>query len=142
MDSRKTLFEGVCQNPDGYLWVATLDGLARFDGVRFTVFSKATSPGIASSRFASLDEDFKGDLWLSTEGSGVTRYHQDVFTTYTTQNGLPHNAVRAVTEMGHGHIWALSTGVIDEWQPATGRFVDITPRDWTTHGDPSPSPGE
>ena len=29
---------GVTQTPDGYLWLSTFDGLARFDGVRFTIF--------------------------------------------------------------------------------------------------------
>ena len=38
---------GVVQSRDGYLWVGTLDGLARFDGVRFTVFNKANSPGLS-----------------------------------------------------------------------------------------------
>ncbi|MEK7833159.1 MAG: two-component regulator propeller domain-containing protein, partial [Acidobacteriota bacterium] len=33
----------VVQTRDGYLWITTLDGLARFDGVRFTVFDKSNS---------------------------------------------------------------------------------------------------
>ncbi|MBA4121932.1 MAG: hypothetical protein H0X72_05660 [Acidobacteria bacterium] len=30
----------IQQTPDGYLWLTTLDGLVRFDGVKFTVFNK------------------------------------------------------------------------------------------------------
>ena len=33
----QNIIRGICQTPDGYLWIATLDGLARFDGVHFTV---------------------------------------------------------------------------------------------------------
>jgi ligand-binding sensor domain-containing protein len=37
---------GVVQTPDGYLWLSTFDGLARFDGVRFTIFDKGNTKGI------------------------------------------------------------------------------------------------
>src|ERR1041384_1849802 len=39
----------MVQTRDGYLWLATLDGLVRFDGVRFTVFNKSNSAGIISN---------------------------------------------------------------------------------------------
>jgi len=53
----------IVQTRNGYLWLATLDGLVRFDGVRFTVFNKSNSPGIISNRFLQLYEDGQGDLW-------------------------------------------------------------------------------
>ena len=52
----------VLQTRDGYLWLATNDGLARFDGVRFTVFNKGYTPGISSNRLVALFDDAKGDL--------------------------------------------------------------------------------
>ena len=66
---------GIIQNRDGYLWLATVDGLARFDGVRFTVFNKSNSPGIVNNRFISLFEDKRGDLWAGTEESGVVHFN-------------------------------------------------------------------
>jgi ligand-binding sensor domain-containing protein len=44
----------IVQTRDGYLWLATLDGLVRFDGVRFTVFNKSNSPGISATAFCSF----------------------------------------------------------------------------------------
>jgi hypothetical protein len=36
----------IAQTPDGYLWFGTNDGLARFDGVKFTIYRQETTPGI------------------------------------------------------------------------------------------------
>ena len=44
----------VVQTPDGYLWLATFDGLARFDGVRFTIFDRGNSKGIVNNRFSQI----------------------------------------------------------------------------------------
>ena len=54
---------GILQSRDGYLWMSTLDGLVRFDGVRFTVFNKGNSPGLPSNRITALYEDRDDDLW-------------------------------------------------------------------------------
>src|SRR5450432_2827496 len=50
----QNIVRGIRQSADGYLWLATLDGLARFDGVRFTTFNKSNTPGIASNRFRMM----------------------------------------------------------------------------------------
>jgi len=77
----------IKQTRDGYLWFTTLDGLVRFDGVRFTVFNKSNSQGISNNRFISLFEAANGDLWAVTEEQGVVRYHQNLFTSYYKAEG-------------------------------------------------------
>src|SRR5262245_1157212 len=79
----------ISQTRDGYLWVATMDGLARFDGVRFTVFNKANSPGLSSNRILALYEDHQGDLWIGLYDRGLVRYHLGRFTKCGTAPGLP-----------------------------------------------------
>ena len=83
----------VVQTRDGYLWLTTLDGLARFDGVRFTVFDKGNSKGINSNRFLRLYEAGDGALLVAVEDGGLTVYRNGIFTTYTTADGLPSNQV-------------------------------------------------
>ena len=79
---------GIVQTKDGYLWMATLDGLARFDGVRFQVFNKSNSPGIVNNRFVSLSETADGDLWAGTEESGIVHLHAGHFSNYLADEGV------------------------------------------------------
>ncbi len=80
---------GMVQTQDGYLWMATVDGLARFDGVRFTVFNKSNSPGIVNNRFMSLFETAGGDLWAGTEESGAARFRVGRFEHFGADAGTP-----------------------------------------------------
>jgi signal transduction histidine kinase/ligand-binding sensor domain-containing protein len=115
----------IHQTRDGYLWLATLDGLVRFDGMRFRVFDKSTAPGIRSNRFNSLYEDSHGGLWVGTENSGVTRYAGGRFTTYTTEDGLPQNWIRGITGDETGRVWVLAGGRIMRWEGDRFRAVEL-----------------
>ena len=70
----------VVQTRDGYLWIATFDGLARFDGSRFEVFDSERVPALGSNRVVDLVEDREGVLWIRTEQGYLTRYADGVFT--------------------------------------------------------------
>jgi ligand-binding sensor domain-containing protein/signal transduction histidine kinase len=61
----------LIQSRDGYLWLGTLNGLVRFDGIRFTVFDETNTPGLNSSRIMKLFEDSQRNLWIATETAGV-----------------------------------------------------------------------
>ncbi len=74
---------GVVQTPDGYLWVSTFDGLARFDGVRFTIFDKGNTKGIVNNRFARLFVGRDGVVYAYTEDYVVTVYRDGKFVSYT-----------------------------------------------------------
>lgn len=74
----------ILQTSDGYLWVATQSGLARFDGVRFTVFDRSNTPALRDNFIADLVEDRGGNLWIATPHGGLTRFRDGLF---------DHNAV-------------------------------------------------
>jgi signal transduction histidine kinase/ligand-binding sensor domain-containing protein len=79
---------GVAQTPDGYLWLSTFDGLARFDGLRFTIFDKGNTKGILNNRFVSIFVDKAGAVWATTENGVVTVYRNGTFTSYQTPETL------------------------------------------------------
>ncbi|MGC8744217.1 MAG: sensor histidine kinase [Verrucomicrobiia bacterium] len=61
----------MVQTADGYLWVGTMNGLAKFDGLKFTVFNENNTPSITDSRIVTLFEDKAGNFWISSEASGL-----------------------------------------------------------------------
>lgn len=93
----QNLVRCITQTPDGYLWIATLDGLVRFDGVRFTVFDRRNTTGMISNRFAGMDRGRNGDLWLTNEIGGLTRYHEGAFRIYGSRDGVAGSAVNGAT---------------------------------------------
>ncbi|HWX20949.1 MAG TPA: two-component regulator propeller domain-containing protein [Candidatus Binatia bacterium] len=60
----------LAQTRDGYIWVGTLAGLARFDGVRFKVFTPQNCPELPKSRIGGLFEGADGTLFIATERGG------------------------------------------------------------------------
>lgn len=81
----------ITQTRDGYLWVGTYNGLARFDGVRFTAYDKSNNKAFSNSRVSDLYEDAAGALWVGIVEGGVLRYQNGVFTSFTREQGLPNN---------------------------------------------------
>ena len=63
----------VLHGRDGYLWIATFGGLARFDGLAFKTYDVHRNPGLPSNRIVRLLEDQDGILWLAHEDHGVSR---------------------------------------------------------------------
>ena len=118
---------GITQTPDGYLWIATFNGLARFDGVHLTVFNRET-PGLLSNQFGTMLQGRDGDLWLDSVDRGVVRYHHGMFRVYGRQYGVPADIVNGLTGDDHGDVWVLSGGRIIRWDEASNHFVDIAPQ--------------
>ncbi|MGA8593318.1 MAG: two-component regulator propeller domain-containing protein [Bryobacteraceae bacterium] len=114
---------GICQTREGYLWIATLDGLARFDGVRFTIFNRSNTAGITSNRFGTMFCAVNADFWTGTEGGTVIRYHDGRFQSYSTKDGLASGPVLGISGDDHGNIWVLAPGGISRWLPAQGKFA-------------------
>jgi ligand-binding sensor domain-containing protein/signal transduction histidine kinase len=116
----------IIQTKDGYLWFATQEGLARFDGVKFTVFDRANTDALTNSWILRVIEDSSGALWIREQGfaPGMTRYQNGVFTRFTTANGLPNNRVTSSAADKEGGIWFATLGGLSYFKD--GRFTTYT----------------
>ena len=100
----------IVQTPDGYLWLATFDGLARFDGSRFKIFKKSNTPALPMNRIASLFGDSAGRLWILAEDPNtLVLYEQGKFRAFVKR-----------TDFDADHIYNIS---LDEGGPRF-RFGD------------------
>ncbi|HTY88270.1 MAG TPA: two-component regulator propeller domain-containing protein [Candidatus Acidoferrum sp.] len=69
----------IAQTPDGYLWIGTYNGLARFDGVRFVTFDPANTPELTHARIRKLFLDSQGTLWINTLDGSLTTVRHGTF---------------------------------------------------------------
>ena len=83
----------IVQTSDGYLWLATYAGLARFDGIRFTVFDSSNVPGLPGNRIVGLHEDDNGTLWLVTEYHDLAQLTAEGCHVWTRGEGVPATGV-------------------------------------------------
>ncbi len=94
----------LARTPDGYLWIGTQEGLARFDGVRFTVFDGSNQAAVANKHISALFVDRSGRLWIGTR-SGIALYEHGQITSFKGVAGLDLGYVHAIVEGKSGRIW-------------------------------------
>ena len=93
------------QTHDGYLWVATGGGLARFDGVRFVSYRPSNTPAFSSSLVYALFEDHERTLWIGTS-RGLVRQRQGRFERLEGFDAEVH----ALAEDRAGRLWIGTYG--------------------------------
>ncbi len=98
----------LAQTPDGYLWVGTFNGLARFDGVRFHVFDAATTPALQHDGIESLAVDAQGRLWIGDSAGGLTQYNAGIFRRIPLPAEWPGRPVLRLAATPSGAVWAVN----------------------------------
>ena len=95
----------VLQSQDGYLWVGTYNGLARFDGARFVNFDSGNTPEMADSVVTSLFEDKEGTLWIGHETGEVTLLARGKFRPAETAAHWARKKILGIGADEEGDIW-------------------------------------
>ena len=98
----------VVQTHDGYLWVGTYSGLARFDGVRFTVFDENNTPELHSSRVTSLFETADDTLWIGDENGQVTEYRNGRFKAAAFRPHWAGGKIYDIASDESGEVWVMN----------------------------------
>lgn len=104
----------VSQTADGYIWIATHDGLVRFDGVKFTPWSPPPGESLPAPGFGALLGARDGSLWIGTT-AGLSRLKDGHLFNYTTTARSP--GISAIAEDSAGTIWVTRYRVNDGMGP-------------------------
>ncbi len=129
------------QDADGFLWIGSQNGLARWDGYHFRIYRAAPgkSGALPDNFIQALLTDAHGVLWIGTTSGGLARYDREHerFVVYPAgPNGLSHVSVRAIVEDGEGGVWVATEGGLDHVR-AESEIIDHLRH---IDGDPSSLP--
>ncbi|MBR4321733.1 two-component regulator propeller domain-containing protein [Treponema sp.] len=115
----------VIQDQKGYIYAATYDGLVRYDGIEFEVFSRAYNAKYDFASAHALLIDSRGYIWVGHNDEGISCFLPDGnIKKFTKENGLINNKVNAICEDKNGNIW-IGTAVGISCITAT--FEAVTP---------------
>ena len=106
----------ITQDKKGYLWIASKDGLARYDGVGYKTYRYAPGDGnsLPGNVVQALHVDKRDQLWIAVEGQGVSRLNPErtEFTHYrkSTHPKLGSDDIWAMTSTSDGSLWLGTYG--------------------------------
>ncbi|MGA8224458.1 MAG: two-component regulator propeller domain-containing protein [Candidatus Acidiferrales bacterium] len=102
--------QAIAKTPDGYLWLATEEGLVRFDGVRFTVFDRKNTEEIKDEDIRALCVSRDGSLWFGTLTGHLVQLKDGKFFARGGKDELGGNSIGAIYEDELGSIWVATHG--------------------------------
>ncbi|MBZ9611569.1 ligand-binding sensor domain-containing diguanylate cyclase [Rheinheimera maricola] len=110
------------QDADGFLWLGTQSGLARFDGVQFDVFNTSNTPQMSSNLITALHFDVQGGLWIGSV-NGLMRYQHGTFSRLDLAQPL-QGAVSGFAELSDGSIY-IGGNHLWQWQQDKMQAVTV-----------------
>src|SRR4051812_21967131 len=106
------VINAITQDTQGFIWMASIDGLTRYDGYKAIVYRHhANNPhSISDNEVYALCTDGNGHLWIGTR-KGLNCYdaENDRFETFlhdsTDKNSLAANEIFSLAKDAQGDIW-------------------------------------
>lgn len=94
----------IAQDSLGYLWISTYDGLVRFDGMEFNVFSFSNTPEMPHNRTTQLYLQDKDRMWVSLEYGGVLLKENGEFHHFGNQTNFTDSDLTMMFELSDGRM--------------------------------------
>ena len=103
----------ILQSQDGYMYFGSYEALVRFDGYEFESINKYSDKKYSFISARSVFQDSQGNIWVGSNDEGVQKIGKDSTNSYSTDNGLPNNSIRAFAEDKNHNIWiGTASGIV------------------------------
>lgn len=119
----------IQQDKQGNIWIASWEGIFKYDGNYFTHITSEVS----LSRFFSVLADSKGTFWFGSIGSGAYYYDGNSFRNYISNDGLANDSVHFIYEAKSGHVWFATQGGVSFYDGTS--FHSFTTQDGLADND-------
>lgn len=108
----QSLVNDIIQDQKGYIWIATQDGLNKYDGISFSNFKRdpENSNTLSNNFINTLHEDNAGKIWLGTNGGGICVFDKETETFSTPVIGDQNRNVTDIIQDKSGMIWFSTSG--------------------------------
>jgi len=120
---------GMAQSADGWLWLASADGLYRFDGMRFQRFGLPPRGGMNRDRISGIYGAPNGDLFIGYFGEGISVLHPDGRIDDLPPQPRLKNSVASMTTDADGALWTFG-GALQRFHGGRWKVMAEGP-EWT-----------
>jgi len=124
--SSVTIYD-ILKDDMGFIWLATEDGLNRFDGTHFKVYRRSLtdSIGLGANHITSLFESKNGKIWIGTNGGGLNFYDRkmDAIFPFIEENKQAiWSAITNISGDHQGFIWVAGFGGLRAIDPNSNKL--------------------
>ncbi|MBW3564182.1 MAG: diguanylate cyclase [Acidobacteria bacterium] len=110
---------------DGYLWVGTGGGLARFDGIRFRTFDLTAVPELPGWPIYGLMEDPDGNLWIG-HSEGAMIHRDGLFRPVLGAEVTAGRRVWSFAPAPDGSMWIATENGLVHWKNNAARLYQVS----------------
>jgi len=123
----QTSATAIAQDGNGFIWVGTQGGLARWDGYRFRNYLPVQNDehSLPDNYIMSLYTDPRGRIWVGTNGGGLAQYDSKADHFIRVPIGaqaISHVTVNAIIGDGKNGMWLATRGGLNHYDPDSGKF--------------------
>ena len=124
----------ISADAQGFIWVGTENGLARFDGIQFEIYNSRNTPALTSNWIDALHTDNEGRLWIATADGLVVREDN---TFIRVSDGNVGTRAAALSQTDDGTLWMGGSGLwtIDKARQTPATFYQRQVKQLASHGD-------
>jgi len=125
----------IAQTKDGYLWIATISGLVRFDGYQFVTYNTSNTKSFKTDRIRSVAADSNNGLWIGTWDGDIVYYKDNRFNLFSNKlleldTSIPINQIKVDK---FSTIWFSTEKGVIRYKKNVSKYYPITNYDRGIH---------